>query len=69
MLAKRRFTVLDEILEGGEGAPAHSIGLVSDDRLEQPPDEAALQDHLCSAREQGPISFWVNCPFVPCVRD
>src|SRR5436309_161992 len=52
MLDVRRFTMLDQILEGGERVPADSFGLVSDDRLEESPGESALQDHFCFAREQ-----------------
>ena len=60
-----RLAVIHEVLERGQGAWADPLQLVGDQRLEQPPERAALQDNLGSARQQRLIALWLHAPLVP----
>jgi hypothetical protein len=58
--------MLHELLERGERPWTDPLQLVGNERLEQPPERAALQDDLGLTRQQGLIFLWLHAPFVPC---
>ncbi len=64
VFARGWLTVLDEILEGRERSRPDPIELVRDDRFEQLPEQAALENDFRPARQECRFAFHVNSPFV-----
>jgi hypothetical protein len=57
--------MLHEVLERRECPRADPAQLVRNERLEQPPERAALQDDLGLTHQQRLIVLWLHAPFVP----